>query len=182
MTSSLHYLYSMQGHIDDIILMDDGDHAIAIYKLVSSQGQSGAPLQIFSSEESTKQAQELETIGVHIGCIPSVGFNGGTLITVKLVHDFIIPTLNEYADQMQQFEQKADEDAIQELQLIFDEPKFQGFTDFANNPTEFAETIESLQANFTKFGVLDVAKLHRAGFLKAQRDEVGEIVRGAVDK
>ena len=93
MLKSMYYMYSIEGRIQ--IVLDRGEgHAIACYDADTSEGQNGAPMQIV--EELGRSFVNLETIGVHIGYDMEQHLNVGTLITKRVLENFIIPTLEKY--------------------------------------------------------------------------------------
>ena len=81
----MNHMYGSDGQIEKIEWKEDKEHALVLHSADSSPGQSGSALLIKDSEQS---------VGVHVGYYNN--FNVGTLITQKILDDFIIPTAVEF--------------------------------------------------------------------------------------
>ena len=75
-----------------------GDRALLAYPetaIVTSQGQSGAPVQV----ECEGEGNGWNTIAIHVGNVPQDRKNYATLITENMFLDFVLPGLLELGDQ-----------------------------------------------------------------------------------
>ena len=83
-------MYSDQNKIEEVITTLDG-HGIVKYEVDTSEGQSGASLQVYDSN------QRLSCVGVHCGNMGGAqGINVGALFTKRVIDHFFTPTLKNY--------------------------------------------------------------------------------------
>jgi len=87
-------MYSEHG---GFTIEDAGEgHQVACYEIDTSPGNEGSPLHKFKGTEFSV----LETVGIHSGIQGLQTY--GTIFTKKILDNFILPTLQQYKQQMEQ--------------------------------------------------------------------------------
>ena len=92
---SNYYCLEDSGPVTDVIDGVDSDHKVICHELLTTSGYAGAPIKVYKDQDQ----KESRTIGVHSGygeLNDGRKYNVGTLITKKVMDDFIRPSIEEF--------------------------------------------------------------------------------------